>query len=93
MFIIISLIEPLNHRHLSLVEFMGCLPGLDAHKNDVEFIKQVNNNYCSNWVVDYNVCSCLPQLYTRLNIETFFGTKEFMLGYYVAEILSKPSRY
>lgn len=35
--------EPLNHRHLSLMEFMGCLPSLHAQKNDVEFIKQVSN--------------------------------------------------
>lgn len=71
---------------------MGCLPSLRAQKRNTEFIKQVSNDHCSShWLCMYVPPSRFPQLYARLSTETFFGSKEFTLGYHVADTLYQQS--
>ena len=66
---------------------MDCLPCSHTHKNDIEFLKQVRDNSSLTSLST----SYLSQLYARLSTETYFGIKEFTLGYYIAEMLSEQS--
>lgn len=54
-------------------------------KSDTEFLKQVRDDVHT---FTARVHSLTSQLHGRLSSETYFGTKEFTLVYYIAETLS-----